>query len=110
MTVRNGTTATTGWNVTWTFADGQTISQVWNGTSTQTGATVTVRNAAWNGALAAGGDHHVRLHSAPAPARTRCPPRQLRPSLTTTGVGRAGQRVLLIPFQPSAPHRDGSTG
>ena len=26
-----GTTATTGWTVTWTFANGQTSAQFWNG-------------------------------------------------------------------------------
>jgi hypothetical protein len=31
------------------------VSQMWNGDHTQTGATVTVRNAAWNGALPPGG-------------------------------------------------------
>jgi hypothetical protein len=53
--VRNGTAATTAWTLTWTYANGQTISQLWNGSHTQSGATVTVRNAAWNGALPAGG-------------------------------------------------------
>jgi hypothetical protein len=54
VTVRNtGTTATTGWTVAWAFASGQTISQIWNGTHTQSGANVTVRNVAHNGNLAA---------------------------------------------------------
>jgi cellulase/cellobiase CelA1 len=55
VTIRNGATAITGWTVTWTFANGQTVSQLWNGSHTQTGANVTVRNAAWNGALPPGG-------------------------------------------------------
>ena len=47
VTVRNtGTAALTGWTVGWTFAGGQTITQLWNGTHTQTGAAVTVRDAA----------------------------------------------------------------
>ena len=54
VTVRNGASAITGWKVTWTFADGQTVAQAWNGISTQTGASVSVRNAAYNGSLAAG--------------------------------------------------------
>jgi endo-1,4-beta-xylanase len=53
VTVQNGTTARTSWTVTWTFANGQTVSQVWNGSSTQSGANVTVKNATWNGTLAA---------------------------------------------------------
>jgi hypothetical protein len=53
VTVTNtGTSATTGWVVGWTFANGQTISQLWGGVRTQTGANVTVRNESWNGNLA----------------------------------------------------------
>jgi len=52
--VKAGSTAITGWNVTWTFADGQTVARAWNGISTQTGSSVSVRNAAYNGSLAAG--------------------------------------------------------
>ncbi|MFI5937522.1 cellulose binding domain-containing protein [Actinoplanes sp. NPDC051494] len=42
----------TSWTLTFAFPAGQTVSQLWNGTVTQSGANVTVRNAAWNGALA----------------------------------------------------------
>ncbi|MBB4960827.1 cellulose binding domain-containing protein [Micromonospora polyrhachis] len=53
VTVRNtGSSAVTGWAVGWTFPDGQTISQLWGGTHTQTGANVTVRNLSYNGNLA----------------------------------------------------------
>jgi cellulase/cellobiase CelA1 len=53
VTVTNtGTNTTTGWRVTWTFANGQTISQLWGGVFTQSGGSVTVQNEAWNGALA----------------------------------------------------------
>ncbi|MFF3440872.1 glycoside hydrolase family 9 protein [Streptosporangium sp. NPDC002721] len=53
VTVTNaGTSAITGWTVTWRFPNGQTISQLWNGTHTQTGADVSVRNVNWNGSLA----------------------------------------------------------
>ncbi|GAA0833720.1 glycoside hydrolase family 9 protein [Streptosporangium amethystogenes subsp. fukuiense] len=53
VTVKNeGASAITGWTVTWKFPNGQTISQLWNGTLTQTGADVSVRNVAWNGGLA----------------------------------------------------------
>jgi hypothetical protein len=47
-----GAGATTGWTVTWAYANGQTITQIWGGLLTQTGANVTVRNT-YNGALAA---------------------------------------------------------
>ncbi|MEV7970730.1 cellulose binding domain-containing protein [Sphaerisporangium sp. NPDC088356] len=55
VAVKNtGTAAITGWTVKWTFANGQTITQIWNGTLTQTGADVTVKNVSYNGALGAG--------------------------------------------------------
>src|SRR5690349_16126548 len=41
----------TAWRVTWSFTAGQTITQLWNGTVTQSGASVTVANAGWNGSL-----------------------------------------------------------
>jgi cellulase/cellobiase CelA1 len=47
-----GTSATTSWQVMWTFANGQSISQLWGGIHTQAGGTVTVRNESWNGSLA----------------------------------------------------------
>ena len=37
-----GTIAWTSWSLTWTFANGQTISNSWNGTVSQSGANVTV--------------------------------------------------------------------
>ncbi|SNT50881.1 processive endocellulase [Streptosporangium subroseum] len=56
VTVKNqGTSAIGGWTVTWRFAGGQTITQLWSGTHTQTGADVSVRNVAWNGNLAPNG-------------------------------------------------------
>ena len=52
--VTAGSAAITGWRVTWTFANGQTISQSWNATVTASGANVTATNVSYNGALAAG--------------------------------------------------------
>ncbi|MEU4236795.1 cellulose binding domain-containing protein [Actinoplanes sp. NPDC026619] len=47
--------AINGWSLAFTFAAGQTVTQLWNGSVTQSGTAVTVRNAAWNSAIAAGG-------------------------------------------------------
>ncbi|GAA1805788.1 hypothetical protein GCM10009682_29570 [Luedemannella flava] len=44
----------TSWKLTWSFTAGQTVQQLWNGTATQSGAQVSVVNAAWNGGLATG--------------------------------------------------------
>jgi beta-glucosidase len=56
VTLRNtGSSTINGWALTWTFANGQVISQLWNGTFTQSGSAVTVRNLSWNGTLAPNG-------------------------------------------------------
>jgi len=49
-----GTTAWSSWTLTWAFANGQTVSQLWNGIETQSGANVTVKNEPYNGSVAAG--------------------------------------------------------
>lgn len=49
-----GSAAWNGWSLNWSFADGQKISQLWNGSPTQSGPAVTVRNTDWNGTVAAG--------------------------------------------------------
>jgi cellulose 1,4-beta-cellobiosidase len=50
----NGTTAITGWTVTYSYTGNQTLQSGWSGNWTQSGKTVTVTNASWNGSLAAG--------------------------------------------------------
>jgi len=58
ITINNtGTIAISSWTLTWTFANGQTITQLWNGTETQSGANVTVNNLSYNGTIAAGGNY-----------------------------------------------------
>jgi Cellulose binding domain len=55
VTVKNsGSTAITGWKVTWTYANGQAVSQAWSANVTQSGSSVTATNVSYNGALAAG--------------------------------------------------------
>lgn len=44
-----------GWDLRFSFGAGQTISSLWNGVGTQSGAAVTVRNAGYNGALPTNG-------------------------------------------------------
>jgi uncharacterized repeat protein (TIGR02543 family) len=50
-----GTTPVSGWTLSWTFAGGQQVTQLWNGVATQSGAQVTVKNAAYNATIPAGG-------------------------------------------------------
>jgi hypothetical protein len=53
VAVTAGSAAITSWRVTWTFANGQSITQVWNATLATSGASITATPASWNGALAA---------------------------------------------------------
>ncbi|HEY1254222.1 MAG TPA: cellulose binding domain-containing protein, partial [Terracidiphilus sp.] len=58
ITINNtGTTAISNWTLTWSFANGQTISQVWNGNLVQSGANVTLTNLSYNGSIPAGGSY-----------------------------------------------------
>ena len=54
LTVTNQGAAVDGWTLTWSFADGETIQNLWNGVASQSGAAVKVTNASWNGHLGAG--------------------------------------------------------
>jgi endoglucanase len=54
LTVQNTGDAWTSWSVTFTFANGQTVTQGWNGRWSQSGPTVTVASESWNGAVATG--------------------------------------------------------
>lgn len=49
-----GSTPVDGWTLRWSFGNGQQISQLWNGTYTQSGANVAVSNAPWNASIAPG--------------------------------------------------------
>jgi beta-xylosidase len=44
-----------GWTLAWSFGAGQTVTQAWNAEVSQSGASVTARNASWNGAIGTGG-------------------------------------------------------
>jgi mannan endo-1,4-beta-mannosidase len=52
--VTAGSAAISGWTVTWTFANGQTVNQAWSATVTSSGSSVTARNVGYNGSLGAG--------------------------------------------------------
>jgi mannan endo-1,4-beta-mannosidase len=52
--VTAGSAAIKTWTVTWTYANGQTVTQAWNATVTGSGSNVSARNVSYNGSLAAG--------------------------------------------------------
>ncbi|HEY2128998.1 MAG TPA: cellulose binding domain-containing protein [Streptosporangiaceae bacterium] len=56
VVVRNtGSAALTGWRLGWTFPGDQQISNLWNGSYTQTGAAVAVSSASYDSRLPVGG-------------------------------------------------------
>ncbi|PBC60135.1 cellulose 1,4-beta-cellobiosidase [Streptomyces sp. Tue6028] len=55
LTITNrGTDAITGWTLSYAYTGNQTLTNGWNGAWSQSGRTVTVKNADWNGTIAAG--------------------------------------------------------
>ncbi len=57
VTVTNtGTTSTSTWKVTWTFGGNQLITNEWNASGTQSGATETALNMPYNNVIAPGGN------------------------------------------------------
>lgn len=55
LTLTNrGTEAISGWALTYDYAGNQQLSSGWSGTWSQSGRTVTARNASWNGTIAVG--------------------------------------------------------
>ncbi|MEU3103453.1 cellulose binding domain-containing protein [Streptomyces griseoflavus] len=59
-----------GWSLTWSFADGQRISQLWNGSHTQSGPAVTVRNTDWNTTVGPGSSAAFGFTAARSAANT----------------------------------------
>jgi hypothetical protein len=56
MTItNNGATDIDGWTLTWTFPGNQRITGLWNGSYTQAGAAVTVKNLSYNSTIPARG-------------------------------------------------------
>ena len=56
ITITNtGTAAVAGWTLTFAYANGQVITNAWNGVHTQTGANVSIRDAGWNDDILPGG-------------------------------------------------------
>ncbi|MFE6975683.1 cellulase family glycosylhydrolase [Streptomyces sp. NPDC057682] len=56
ITIRNtGTTAIDGWTLGFSFANGQTVTNMWGGTPTQSGGTVSVAPASYTSTIAANG-------------------------------------------------------
>lgn len=53
--INNSATAINGWTLAWTFPGNQTITTLWNGTYTQSGASVVVKDGGFNANIPANG-------------------------------------------------------
>ena len=109
--IKNGGSSTlSGWSLTWTFANGQTIASSWNGAASQSGANVTVReqtgqawedippggtytgfgfNGTWNGATNAVPTHFA-VNGVACNGATATPGFMLTPSLSQISVAPGG--------------------
>ena len=55
LTITNtGSTAINGWSLQFSFPNGQTITQLWNGSYTQSGSAVTITNVSYNASISPG--------------------------------------------------------
>ena len=52
VTITNLGDPVNGWTLTWSYTAGQTITQAWNATVTQSGANVSATNVSYNGSIA----------------------------------------------------------
>ncbi|MFD5827936.1 cellulose binding domain-containing protein [Lentzea sp. NPDC060358] len=65
VTVRNASDVLiNGWTLRWRFADGQTVSQMWNATAAQSGAEVSVTNADYAALIVANGSVSIGFNGA----------------------------------------------
>ncbi|MGX4655227.1 arabinofuranosidase catalytic domain-containing protein [Micromonospora sp. SCSIO 07396] len=55
VTITNLGDPVSSWRLTWSFDAGQTVTQLWNGSYTQSGAQVAVTNVSYNGSIPTGG-------------------------------------------------------
>ncbi|HEV2345753.1 MAG TPA: glycoside hydrolase family 6 protein, partial [Actinocrinis sp.] len=54
----------TSWSLTWSFAGNQTVTQLWNGSYTQSGKNVTVTNLSYNGSIGTNGTTSLGFNGA----------------------------------------------
>ncbi|HEX4829672.1 MAG TPA: glycoside hydrolase family 6 protein [Trebonia sp.] len=114
----SGTTALTGWTVTYSYAGNQTLASGWSGNWTQSGHAVTVTNMSYNGALNPGQStslganfNYSGTNAAPTsvtctPAGSTTPPPAGSITATPTSLqvtqGHTGTFTLALSQAPSA--------
>ena len=83
--VTNRGAALNGWTLTWSFGGNQQVTGGWNAQVTQSGQTVTARNAAWNAALPTNGTASFGFQATYSGTNNR--PSEFRLNNTTCQIG-----------------------
>jgi cellulose 1,4-beta-cellobiosidase len=119
FTVTNtGTTAITGWTITYSYTQGQTLQNGWNGTWTEgSGGAVTVVNAPYNGSLAPGasatgvganfnetsqGNNHTLTATCTPQGGTTTPTINASPTSLSVQQGHTGTFTLALSAAPTS--------
>ncbi|WP_439657021.1 glycoside hydrolase family 48 protein [Lentzea sp. HUAS TT2] len=101
VSIRNDGEALNGWNLTWTFPDGQRVTQGWSGNFTQNGAVVSVTNPAWAPSLPSGGTAQVGFNG--SKGSTNRPPTDFAVNgVSCTGPNQAPSVALTAPTSGSS--------
>ncbi|MDX8142428.1 glycoside hydrolase family 48 protein [Lentzea sp. BCCO 10_0061] len=101
VSIRNDGEALNGWNLTWTFPDGQRVTQGWSGNFTQTGAVVSVTNPAWAPTLGSGATAQVGFNGSKGSANR--PPTDFAVNgVSCTGPNQAPSVALTAPTAGSS--------
>ena len=82
--------AMNGWRLTWTFPNGQTVTQAWNATVTQSGGAVTATNLSYNASIATGATVSFGFNGAWTGANTAPASFALNGTTCTGGVTTTG--------------------
>ncbi|MEU8228073.1 cellulose binding domain-containing protein [Actinoplanes sp. NPDC048967] len=84
-----------GWTLGWSFPSGQTVTQLWGGTVSQSGAAVSVRDAGYNAAIATGASASFGFNGAFTGANTN------PTAFTLNGVACTGGTTTTPPTTPA---------
>ncbi|GAA2357789.1 cellulose-binding domain-containing protein [Dactylosporangium salmoneum] len=106
-----------GWTLTWSFANGQTVTQAWNATVVQSGSSVSATNVSYNGALGTGAStsfgfngawngtnavptafrlNNVACTGSVNPTTSASPTRSATPSPTPSSTGSTGPALKTV--------------
>jgi uncharacterized membrane protein len=108
ITIDNtGTSTWTNWILSFTFADGQKVTSLWNGAETQSGAIVTVVNESYNGSVAPGGSVTIGFNGT-WNGTVNAMPTSFTVNGTTCGAGSGS--FTLAPSAASLSIAQGSSG